>query len=219
MSQNHSTVEAVVKTYFDGLYEGDADKLLKEDRSIASGRAMAEIEAGKGRKPKPFILKGIKEFRKDAVWDSDRGDAAEARASEKASTSKPNTASSKPDAKPIEGKKISSILRFVEPQLCKLLERPPAGAGWAHEVKFDGYRMQLRVEDGKAKLLTRKGLDWTGKFSAIARAAAKFPDCIIDGEVCALDHNGAPDFAAPGFGSPVLGARVIAACGALRDAA
>ena len=65
-----------------------------------------------------------------------------------------------------------------------------------HEVKFDGYRMQLRVEDGKAKLFTRKGLDWTGKFAAIAKAAAKLPDCIMDGEVCALDHNGAPDFAA-----------------------
>jgi bifunctional non-homologous end joining protein LigD len=56
--------------------------------------------------------------------------------------------------------------------------------------------MQLRVQDGKAKLFTRKGLDWTGKFSAIAKAAAELPDCIIDGEICALDHNGAPDFAA-----------------------
>ena len=76
------------------------------------------------------------------------------------------------------------------------MEQPPSGAGWVHEVKFDGYRMQLRVEDGKASLRTRKGLDWTAKFAAIAKAAAKLPDCIIDGEVCALDHNGAPDFAA-----------------------
>jgi bifunctional non-homologous end joining protein LigD len=76
------------------------------------------------------------------------------------------------------------------------VDQPPLGAGWVHEVKFDGYRIQLRVESGKAKLLTRKGLDWTEKFSAIAKAAAKLPDGIIDGEVCALDHNGAPDFAA-----------------------
>ena len=51
------------------------------------------------------------------------------------------------------------------------------------------------MEGGKAQLFTRKGLDWTAKFAAIAKVAAKLPDCIIDGEVCALDHNGAPDFA------------------------
>src|SRR5476651_1329532 len=85
---------------------------------------------------------------------------------------------------------------LVEPQLCKLVERAPSGAGWAHEVKFDGYRLQLRIEYGEATLRTRKGLDWTRKFPAIAEAAAALPDCIIDGEACALDHHGAPDFAA-----------------------
>ncbi len=85
---------------------------------------------------------------------------------------------------------------FIEPELCKLVDRPPTGAGWGHEVKFDGYRLQLRIEDGEATLRTRKGLDWTGKFTSIATAASRFPDCIIDGEVAALDHNGSPDFAA-----------------------
>ena len=55
--------------------------------------------------------------------------------------------------------------------------------------------MQLRVEDGEARLRTRKGLDWTEKFQAIADNAAALPDCIIDGEVVALDENGASDFA------------------------
>ena len=45
-------------------------------------------------------------------------------------------------------------------------------------------------------LKTRKGLDWTTKYPAIAKAAGKLPDAIIDGEICALDENGAPDFAA-----------------------
>jgi bifunctional non-homologous end joining protein LigD len=93
-------------------------------------------------------------------------------------------------------KKIAKLPRFVEPQLARLVEKPPSGAGWVHEVKFDGYRAQLHVEKRKARLLTRKGLDWTAKFSAIARAAENLPDCILDGEVCALDHHGAPDFAA-----------------------
>ena len=52
------------------------------------------------------------------------------------------------------------------------------------------------LKTARSKLFTRKGLDWTEKFSAIAKAAAKLPDCIMDGEICALDHNGAPDFAA-----------------------
>ena len=52
---------------------------------------------------------------------------------------------------------------FVAPQLCTSVERPPSGDGWCHEIKFDGYRVQLRVEDGEAALKTRKGLDWTDK--------------------------------------------------------
>ena len=54
----------------------------------------------------------------------------------------------------------------------------------------------MRVLDGEVTLKTRKGLDWTSKYPAIARAAGSLPDAIIDGEICALDANGAPDFAA-----------------------
>jgi bifunctional non-homologous end joining protein LigD len=85
---------------------------------------------------------------------------------------------------------------FVEPELTKLVDHPPDSKGWAHEVKFDGYRMQLRVEKGRAALRTRKGLDWTAKFASIAHEARTLPDCLIDGEVVALDKEGAPDFAA-----------------------
>jgi bifunctional non-homologous end joining protein LigD len=52
------------------------------------------------------------------------------------------------------------------------------------------------VLDGEMTLKTRKGLDWTAKYPAIAKAAGSLPDAIIDGEICALDENGAPDFAA-----------------------
>src|SRR5215468_7307480 len=88
------------------------------------------------------------------------------------------------------------MAQFVEPQLAKLVDRAPSASGWAHEVKFDGYRLQLRVEDGEARLRTRKGLDWTDKFAAIATAAEKLPDCVIDGEAVALGGNGVPDFGA-----------------------
>ena len=83
---------------------------------------------------------------------------------------------------------------FVAPQLCASVERPPNSDGWCHEIKFDGYRMQLRVEDGDAVLKTRKGLDWTEKFGAIAKEAKSLPDVLIDGEIAALDHHGVPHF-------------------------
>jgi bifunctional non-homologous end joining protein LigD len=86
---------------------------------------------------------------------------------------------------------------FVEPQLATVIDRPPGGAGWIHELKFDGYRMQLRVEDGDARLRTRKGLDWTEKFPEIAEAAGKaLSDGIYDGEVCAVDAQGVSNFSA-----------------------
>ncbi|MGD0141905.1 MAG: DNA ligase D [Rhizomicrobium sp.] len=73
---------------------------------------------------------------------------------------------------------------------------PPDAAGWVHEVKFDGYRIQARVSGGVARLLTRRNLDWTDRFPEIAAECCNLPDCLIDGEIAALDRNGIADFAA-----------------------
>ena len=164
-------------------HEGDADAVLAEDRSIASGRPMAEIAAGSGRAPEPFMVTGSQPPPPDAVWDSNHGLATDRRAAKPALAAEPAKAS-------------SNIPDFLEPQLCQSVDRPPAGSGWVHEIKFDGYRMQLRVADGKVTLRTRKGLDWTAKFQAIADAGKGLPDGIFDGEIVALDDGGAPDFAA-----------------------
>src|SRR3984957_18500462 len=155
--------------------------VLQEETSIASGRAMEAIAAGKGRKPKPFMLQSGK-VQADAVWDSCSGLAADER-------------------KAGRGKRPKAVLvrelpEFIAPQLCETLDRPPSTDGWIHEIKFDGYRNQRRGVDGEVTLKTRKGLDWTAKYPAIANVATKLPDAIIDGEICALDENGAPDFAA-----------------------
>ena len=169
--------------------EGDADAVLAEDRSIASGRTMAKIAEGKGQAPKPFMLASGELATAAAVWQSNVGLAADER---KASRSGAKTKAAK--AKPgIAG--AAAMPDFIPPQLCELVPRPPSGAGWAHEIKFDGYRMQLRIVGGVATLKTRKGLDWTAKFRAIAERAAGLPDAIIDGEIVALDEDGAPDFA------------------------
>ena len=158
---------------------GKGEAILEKDHSVASGRAMKAIEAGTGKKPKPFMR--AKSFKADAVWNS--------------KNSKKNEDEDE-EPEPVKAKAVAALPKFVEPQLCRLVDQPPSGPDWVHEVKFDGYRLQLRVKDGKARLLTRKGLDWTVKFPAIAKSATDLPDAIIDGEVCALDHNGAPDFAA-----------------------
>lgn len=84
---------------------------------------------------------------------------------------------------------------FVPPELCKVAAKPPSGANWAHEVKFDGYRLQLRVESHRAVLRTRGGLEWSAKFPEIVDEAKRFPDCILDGEVVGLNEEGISDFA------------------------
>jgi bifunctional non-homologous end joining protein LigD len=179
----------LIKHRDDFAQEGNAESALASDRSVASGRSMAAIAAGKGRAPKPFMAKGIETFAPDAVWNSKQGLAAELRAHPKPS----QRAEAESKAQP---RSTSKLPKFIAPQLCQSLDRPPNGSGWGHEIKFDGYRMQMRVESGSAILRTRKGLDWTDKFSVIAKAAGKLPDCIIDGEIVALDENGAPSFPA-----------------------
>jgi bifunctional non-homologous end joining protein LigD len=84
---------------------------------------------------------------------------------------------------------------FRPPQLCTLVDSVPTGAGWIHEVKYDGYRALVAVAGGKAKVYTRSGLDWTDKFAGIAEAAAVLPveSALIDGEIVAF-KDGRPDF-------------------------
>ena len=127
----------------------------------------------------------------DAVWDSRTDPAVENHKKRKAGSAKTKSRTSK--ARP---RSSAALPDFIEPQLCELFERPPSGDGWGHEIKFDGYRVQLSVQNEQVTLKTRKGLDWTGKFGAIAREAKSLPDAIIDGEIVALDENGAPDFTA-----------------------
>lgn len=183
-------------------HQGDRDQLLVEDRSVASGRGMEEIAEGKGRAPKPFMVgrKGVRKAKADAVWHSNR-DAepprADAKPESRARGGSRTGASTRTGASVRTGTRIrGSLPDFIPPQLAKLVDRPPEGEGWGHEIKLDGYRLQLRVEHSHATLKTRKGLDWTDKFPEIAADASSLPDCILDGEVCALNERGVPDFAA-----------------------
>jgi bifunctional non-homologous end joining protein LigD len=174
----------LIKHRDDFAREGEANDILDADQSVASGRTMDQIAAGKGRAPKPFMT-ARSSGKADAVWHSNRGDAADARTANKTGASRPATATAR---------EAAAMPDFVAPQLCTSVDRPPSAEGWCHEIKFDGYRVQLRVEDADVVLKTRKGLDWTDKFPAIAKQTSALPDCLIDGEIVALDHKGNPNF-------------------------
>jgi bifunctional non-homologous end joining protein LigD len=165
---------------------GDADELLEEDRSVASGRTLAQIAEGIGKRPKPFMLATRAPARADAVWTA------------KQSVKQPIKAPSakRPVAAPRKPVMAAKIPAFVEPQLAKLVDRPPEGPCWAHEVKLDGYRVQLRVSQSRGVIRTRAGLDWTDRFSAVAKDARDLPDCVVDGEIVALDQRRNPSFGA-----------------------
>lgn len=90
-----------------------------------------------------------------------------------------------------------SAPRFIKPCLAKLAHTPPSGANWLHEIKYDGYRVQARIDaDGRVSLTTRNGLDWTGRFGALAGAFKKLKvrNTLIDGEVVVQDDKGASSF-------------------------
>ena len=133
--------------------------------SVATGRTMAEIAEGK--KPSPRRRPG----------PAGKGATPAMRA--------------KPGGPGLRRGDVA----FQEPQLCTLVDAVPAGNQWLHEVKYDGYRALIAVANGKAKVFTRSGLDWTNKFSAVADAMAKLPvkTALFDGEIVAFKH-GKPDF-------------------------
>ena len=168
--------------------------LLAADRSVASGRSMQQIAAGKGRAPSAFMLAAANGARPDAVWHSKETVRADPPAAPAAPAARQGVRARVTKAR--RGSTVRRIPEFVEPQLSRLAEEPPTGRGWGHEVKFDGYRLQLRVVKGRCTLLTRNALDWTSKFSSIAAQARDLPDCLIDGEVVALDERRVPSFSA-----------------------
>ncbi|MBV9826191.1 MAG: DNA ligase D [Alphaproteobacteria bacterium] len=161
-----------------------SDTALVDDNplSVASGRSMEVIAKNK-----------------DRVWDSGKGEVpADPPAAKSASKSAGKHQSSKTAVQRPAGARKRVMPETVEPQLATLAEKAPDGAEWLHEIKYDGYRILARIERGEVRLLTRKALDWTGKFPALAQVLASLPldTAIIDGELVALAPDGSTSFAA-----------------------
>jgi bifunctional non-homologous end joining protein LigD len=162
--------------------------------SAASGRTMDEIAESS-----------------DRVWNSARGtengaaSATHKKKSDPVSFSDPparGRATPAPNLRHIPRERFPG---FIAPQLAQQAASAPQGQGWVHELKLDGYRIQILIQsdDRKAtkkrtaKLLTRKGLDWTARMPDIADAATKLyvESAILDGEAVALDNRGVSNFA------------------------
>ncbi|HMF54492.1 MAG TPA: non-homologous end-joining DNA ligase, partial [Edaphobacter sp.] len=86
---------------------------------------------------------------------------------------------------------------FLPPQLAIMGETPPSGAGWLHELKLDGYRMQARKDGKEVQVLTRTGLDWTHRVRTVAGEIARLTaeKITLDGEVVVVAPNGTTNFA------------------------
>jgi bifunctional non-homologous end joining protein LigD len=204
------------------------DILEQQPLSVASGRSMDEIAAGKGKKR-------IWHSNRSANRSADRSTAKarpqtqrefraelQAQSRSRLKTSGGPTASPKPTAKrnksaakrkstakaamPVAARRSADPVRsnrrrgglpdFVPPSLATLHSAPPDGAGWVHEIKFDGYRIEARLDHGKVRLLTRKQLDWTHRFERIATAVAALPaqTALLDGELVVEGENGISSF-------------------------
>ena len=147
---------------------------------------------------------------KDKVWNSARGDRNTSREDtdvKKTETAKGSRPRQRTQAKPASFNKspLERFPGFITPQLAQQTEASPNSGNWLHEIKLDGYRIQIQIRtEGKslkgrrsAQLLTRKGLDWTARMPDIAHAATQIDvtSAILDGEAVALDKEGVSNFA------------------------
>lgn len=96
----------------------------------------------------------------------------------------------------LPGARKAPIPEFVSPQLATLVDKPPPGDQWFHELKLDGYRLLCHLDRGEVRFWTRNQKDWTAKFSSLGKAVKtlKLKSAILDGEVVALDSQGRASF-------------------------
>ncbi len=149
---------------------GDADILQQQPNSAKTGRAIEDVA------------------QEAPGWSSKTGKLP-----------RPSPGAPRSELAKIKGAKKAAPPKFIEPALATLAKSPPTSDLWLHEIKFDGYRLQARIEKGVVTLLTRTGLDWTRKFGdriAAALRALPVETAVLDGELVVENASGASDFSA-----------------------
>jgi bifunctional non-homologous end joining protein LigD len=163
---------------------------------------MFRLKPRPGEKAEPWMLKKVTDDYAepddgDALVDNDVTSVTTGRTMAEIAAGEDVWRSNRSGQKGGRGKKMAGKAppRFEEPQLATLVDDVPTGNSWLHEYKYDGYRLLLAVGDGMATAWTRNGKDWSDKFKALVKAAAKLPaGCLIDGEAVAIDDKGKPSF-------------------------
>ena len=159
---------------------GDPDLLEERPELVKTGRAIDEVA---GEPP---------------GWSSKTGRIEQS--GDPGAAVKPSSDAHKrkaADPSEVEGAVKAPMPGFVEPMLAALAKSPPGGDRWLHEIKFDGYRLQARIEDGRVSLWTRAGLDWTQKFAgAVPEALGALParNAVLDGEMVVENPSGVSEF-------------------------
>ena len=179
----------------------------RETTSAASGRTMEEIAAGKKVWHSNKAARGAPQDDPIIVGGGTKAKSVKRKTGERKSTArktagrvpaKARTATGTRQAKAGGLKKNFALPPFVAPQLATLVDAPPDGGDWLHEIKFDGYRLITSIANGRVVMRTRNGLDWTSKFQSLVPALADL-DCgaaLLDGEVAVADSKGRTDFGA-----------------------
>ncbi len=101
-----------------------------------------------------------------------------------------------PPLRDMVGARLAALPTFLEPSLASFCESPPSGPKWIHEIKYDGYRLQTRIDEVGIRLLSRKAIDWTGRFPSILGAlqALGLRSAWLDGEIVVEDDDGVSSF-------------------------
>lgn len=164
------------------------DILEERPESVATGREVAEVA---GEAPGWSSQTG-------RITPSEKKPGRKKGTSRPAEPAKPSMVAV-PDPAVLKGVKRGALPDFVPPALASLQSKPPTGKAWLHEIKFDGYRIEARLERGSVRLLTRTGLDWTDRFGrALVQALSQISveTALLDGEVVVEANSGASDFSA-----------------------
>src|SRR5436190_16568132 len=165
----------------------------RDDESVKTGRTMAQIAAQKDAEwqsnraddKKPTLKSRVKAALKKKDEEQEES-SDEKKSGRRSAASRPKALAKLPIAKP----------RFIEPMKARLVDSPPGSGDWSYELKFDGFRVCAVKDGGKISLVSRNGNEMRTRFPEVAEALQDFPadQCVIDGEVVALDEKGRSSF-------------------------